>query len=215
MRNCSLRVLASLAVTFVAVGAFAVRRDQKERVETRVISREIPTEVRYEFSREVGAGRLILRQSGIPGSIKRTYSVHVRGDRVIAKDLVKIERVEPTPTVYYMGRQGYQASRHASYRRSRVMVMSATAYDPSPQTIGPGATGRTCTGMKADYGVVAVDPRVIPLGTLVFVEGYGYAIAADRGGAIKGHRIDLCYKSRRVADAFGRRKVRVHILKPR
>jgi len=89
--------------------------------------------------------------------------------------------------------------------------MSASAYDTSQQTI-PGGSGITATGVPAEYGIVAVDPRVIPLGTYVFIEGYGVALAADTGGAIKGNRIDLCFDSRSEALAFGRRKVKVHIL---
>jgi 3D (Asp-Asp-Asp) domain-containing protein len=53
---------------------------------------------------------------------------------------------------------------------------------------------------------------VIKLGTYVYVEGYGFAIAADTGGAIKGNRIDLCFNSRREALNFGRKTVKVHIL---
>jgi 3D (Asp-Asp-Asp) domain-containing protein len=100
----------------------------------------------------------------------------------------------------------------SSFARSKSMIMSATGYDTSPQTL-PGSNGRTATGMVARYGVVAVDPRVIPLGTYVYVEGYGFAIASDTGGAIKGNRIDLCFNSRRESLAWGRRRVTVHILK--
>jgi 3D (Asp-Asp-Asp) domain-containing protein len=69
--------------------------------------------------------------------------------------------------------------------------------------------------MRATYGLVAVDPRVIPLGTHLYVEGYGFALAADTGGAIKGNRIDLCYDSVAFANRFGRKKVRVHVLETR
>ncbi len=86
------------------------------------------------------------------------------------------------------------------------MVMIATAYTP-----GHGCGTITATGMRARYGVVAVDPRVIPLGTHLYIEGYGEAIAADTGSAIKGVRIDLCFDSLAQARAFGRRKVVVHI----
>ena len=110
-----------------------------------------------------------------------------------------------------MGRSGFAASR-GSFVRHRVLDMSATGYDASPETIGPGATGRTRTGRHAEYGVVAVDPRVIPLNTIVYVEGYGFALACDTGGAIKGKRIDLCFDSRYVANQYGRKRVRVHVL---
>jgi len=59
---------------------------------------------------------------------------------------------------------------------------------------------------------VAVDPRIIPLGTRLYIEGYGYAIAGDTGGAIKNFRIDLGYNSRSEAMKFGRREVKVYIL---
>ena len=75
-----------------------------------------------------------------------------------------------------------------------------------------GADDRCATGARATRGVIAVDPRVIPLGTHVYVPGYGYAIAADTGGAIKGNRIDLCYDSYDEAIRWGRRDVTIIIL---
>ncbi|MFH1150253.1 MAG: 3D domain-containing protein [Actinomycetota bacterium] len=90
----------------------------------------------------------------------------------------------------------------------KVFTMVATAYSPEE----PGLSDSTATGLKAQRGVVAVDPRVIPLGTRVNVEGYGYAIAADTGGAIKGMRIDLCFDTLAECNAYGRRTVRVEIL---
>jgi 3D (Asp-Asp-Asp) domain-containing protein len=85
--------------------------------------------------------------------------------------------------------------------------MIATAY-PAMVT----GSGRTRTGEPAAYGVAAVDPRVIKLGTIVYVEGYGLALACDTGSAIKGHRIDLCFDSNHLANTYGRKHVRVHIL---
>lgn len=92
------------------------------------------------------------------------------------------------------------------------MDMEATGYDPGPISCGPHATGRTYTGMVARHGVVAVDPRVIPLGTRVYIDGYGQAIAADIGSAIKGNRIDLCFNTYGEAIRFGRRQIRVYLL---
>ena len=94
----------------------------------------------------------------------------------------------------------------------RINSMSATAYTADPAENGGNTSGRTAIGLKIGHGVVAVDPRIIPLGTRLFVEGYGHAVAADVGGAIKGHRIDLGYDSKRKMRKFGRRKVNVHIL---
>ena len=89
------------------------------------------------------------------------------------------------------------------------MQMVATAYTPCCS----GCSGITATGRPAGHGIVAVDPRVIPLGTRLYIPGYGYAIAGDTGGAIVGYRIDLGYTSNRDALHFGRRAVTVYRLK--
>ncbi|MFT8390691.1 MAG: peptidoglycan-binding protein [Sporolactobacillus sp.] len=79
-----------------------------------------------------------------------------------------------------------------------------------------GCSGVTATGINLlqnpDARVVAVDPSVIPLGTKLYVEGYGYAVAADTGGAIKGQKIDLFFNNNSEALTWGRRTVKVRIL---
>ena len=79
-----------------------------------------------------------------------------------------------------------------------------------------GCSGVTSTGFNLkenpDAKIIAVDPDVIPLGTKVWVEGYGEAIAADTGGAIKGNKIDVFMSSTKQAINWGRRTVTVKIL---
>ncbi len=87
-------------------------------------------------------------------------------------------------------------------------TMRASAYLPSDG----GGAGITATGMAARRGVVAVDPNVIPLGSRLYIPGYGEAIAADTGGAIVGNTIDLCMESYDEAIQFGRRSVEVYVL---
>ncbi|HEY0868545.1 MAG TPA: 3D domain-containing protein, partial [Fimbriimonas sp.] len=181
-------------------------------METKVVAKTLEGGIHYKFSRSVGAGRLIKASAGKDGFVRKTYRVSYKDGKVVDRELIKEERSEPKPALMLMGTSGFSSSR-GSFTRRRVMTMTSTGYDPSPATIGPGATGRTATGRIARYGVVAVDPRVIPLNSLVFVEGYGFAIAADTGGAIKGNKIDLCFNSRSQALRHGRRKVRVHVLK--
>src|SRR5206468_1120926 len=82
-----------------------------------------------------------------------------------------------------------------------------TAYDPGPGSCGPAACGRTAIGLRAGPGVVAVDPAMIPMKARLYVDGYGYAVAADVGGNIKGDRIDLGFHSRGPAARYGRRPV--------
>ncbi len=70
----------------------------------------------------------------------------------------------------------------------------------------------TATGVRCTYGAVAVDPRLIPLGTKLYIEGYGYGFACDTGGAIKGKHIDLAFDSARAAMNHGKQRARVWIL---
>ncbi|TAA69714.1 DUF348 domain-containing protein [Planococcus salinarum] len=95
---------------------------------------------------------------------------------------------------------------------SREFYVSATAYT----AFCTGCSGITATGinLKANphLKVIAVDPSVIPLGSKVWVEGYGYAIAGDTGGAIKGNKIDIFMPDRSAALAFGRKQVKIKIL---
>ena len=98
-----------------------------------------------------------------------------------------------------------------NYREVR--SMEATAYYPGPECTGKWAAyGLTFTGKKAGYGIVAVDPTVIPLGSKLYVVGYGYAEAEDIGGLIKGNIIDLCFETYQEALNYGRQRVKVYIL---
>lgn len=85
----------------------------------------------------------------------------------------------------------------------------ATGYTPGD----PGCTGITYTGTKASRGTIAVDPSVIPFGTKLYIPGYGYGVAADTGGAIKGHKIDLCYDTRTEALNWGIQNVTVYVVR--
>lgn len=94
------------------------------------------------------------------------------------------------------------------------LTMEASAYYPGPESTGRWADGITATGLAAGHGIVAVDPEVVPLGAVLFIPGYGLAIAGDVGTAIKGDKIDLCFDSYLEAIMFGRRPVEVYILEP-
>lgn len=83
--------------------------------------------------------------------------------------------------------------------------MSATAYTHTGN--------KTYTGIWPSVGIVAVNPKVIPLGTRLYIDGYGYATAMDTGGAIKGNKIDLFFETRAEALKWGRRNVQVFVLK--
>lgn len=82
----------------------------------------------------------------------------------------------------------------------RTLVVSATAYS---------LPGRTASGLPVGWGVVAVDPTVIPLGTRMTIPGYGEGIAADVGSGVRGDMIDLWFPTLAQADAWGRRTVTI------
>ena len=131
-------------------------------------------------------------------------------DGVKVSETVLSEKVisEPKPCIIKTGtRNTVQTSRGAvSFRNS--MQMRASAYTPYDGQ----QTGVTATGVPARHGIAAVDPKVIPLGSRLYVQGYGFALAADTGGAIVGNAIDLCMESHNEAMNFGRRTVKVYIL---
>ena len=88
------------------------------------------------------------------------------------------------------------------------MYVSASGYS----AYDPGNSKHTASGTLVRHGVIAVDPNMIPLGTRVFIPGYGEAVAEDIGGSIKGHRIDVAFDSHEEALAFGRRDLEIIIV---
>ncbi len=75
--------------------------------------------------------------------------------------------------------------------------------------------GQTASGTQARPGTVAADTTVLPFGTIVYVEGYGWGRVEDRGGAIKGNKLDLFFRSHRQALEWGRQQKTVQVWLPR
>lgn len=97
----------------------------------------------------------------------------------------------------------------------RVLDIKATAYAPGAQSNEQWGD-KTYMGTRVRPGVIAVDPKVIPLGSKVYIEypdGHGeYAVAEDVGGAIKGNRIDIAMRNNAVAEDFGIQNVKVYVV---
>ncbi|MED4318943.1 3D domain-containing protein, partial [Priestia megaterium] len=110
--------------------------------------------------------------------------------------------------------QQQQAAQQQSQQQAsgKSMTVEATAYTANCA----GCSGTTATGVNLksnpNQRVIAVDPSVIPLGSKVYVEGYGQAVAADTGGAIKGNRIDVFVSSDSAAQDWGRRSVKITVI---
>lgn len=145
----------------------------------------------------------VVVSEGKPGVAVQTRVIW-RKDGVIAEQWTQNKRVIVAPKPKIVLRSALKSRDGLA----RSLTVVSTAYTPHDA----GCSGITAMGIPARRGVIAVDPRVIPLGTRVYVDGYGVAIAADTGGAIKGNRIDVCYPTRREAFAWGRRTVRITLL---
>jgi len=177
--------------------------------------------VRQNSEKPVGHTEII--EEGWDGANSILYRVVTRDGQVIDHTPIS-ETVlwEPCDKIIEKGTKPKASEKIGSTEKgdlssARVLQCTATAYDASPESNGVYA-GQTATGMKPAYGVVAVDPKVIPLGTKLYIEAvdgswvYGYAIAGDTGGAIKGNKIDLFYNTAAECRQFGRRQAKVYIL---
>ncbi len=172
---------------------------------------EIPFETESRENKDMFEGEKKVITKGEVGqkteSLKNTYVNGVlETTEVLKSEITK----DPVKEVVEVGtKKGTVAPNGKDAKR--VIVMQATAYDPT-------AGSKTAMGTRARVGAVAVDPKVIPLGSKLYIESmdgfasYGYATAEDTGGAIKGNRIDLYYNSNAEANRFGRRNVKVYVL---
>ena len=98
--------------------------------------------------------------------------------------------------------------------KQKYFLMTATAYYPGVESCGEWADGYTYTGDVAGYGCIAIDPDagILKLGQRVYVEGYGYGVCNDIGGAIKGWKIDVCFDTLQEAKEWGVRLVKVYVM---
>lgn len=108
------------------------------------------------------------------------------------------------PHLLLLPQEPQLSHRHRQIKKIEV-TMTVTAYC---------LRGRTATGSKPKVGTVAVDPRVIPLGSKLFIPYYGWARAEDTGSAIKGYKIDVWLPSRKQALKWGIKKLKVTVYLP-
>lgn len=158
----------------------------------------VPGMSRVKEAGETGIERRVIKTTRVNGEIASERITHqfmleAPKKRVIIRN--------SQPVVEPKSQGGFDVSQ---LNIQRVLSMEATAYT---------FTGnRTATGVDPREGIIAVDPRVIPLGSQVYVEGYGYAIAADTGGLIKGNIIDVFFPNLQRCISWGRRPAKVYVL---
>lgn len=172
---------------------------------------------------EMDIGQERLAQEGENGLKKiRISKIFENGKLKEEKVIEEIVVKEAVPEIIERGTKNIMTSSRGTFRYKGVLTMIATAYDLTSDSTGkePGDEdyGITASGTQARLGVVAVDPNVIPLGTKLYVASldgspdYGFCVAEDTGGAIKGNKIDLFFETPEEVRRFGRRKVKVYIL---
>ena len=164
---------------------------------------------------------IVEKDSSLDSSVQKVKSEGVNGEKeityqVLYKDGVEVSRnvkstktiSEPQNKIVVKGTSQVYASRGGNITYKKKLNCIATAYSGHSNT----ATGRKPVRNIGGLSTIAVDPSVIPLGSKVYVDGYGYAIAADTGGAIKGNIIDLYLNTSSECTSWGRRPVNVLIV---
>lgn len=171
-------------------------------------------------------GREKIVQEGKKGSVQREFEIVKENGKEVSRTLLSEKVIkEPQKKIVSIGSRVMVASATTSKKNVTVsrgdssapaggkeFYVTATAYTAHCN----GCTGITATGLNLranpQLKVIAVDPSIIPLGSKVWVEGYGYAVAGDTGGAIKGMKIDLHVPTKSAAYQFGRRQVKVKVI---
>ena len=193
----------------------------------RIAYREITENAEIPFtSKEISdssleKGKTKIKTKGVNGLKKIVYSVTTK-DGIETNRTVLSERVvrKPVEQVVAVGTKPKSSAKKSvvtnaghSLNYKKKLTVTATAYTaPSGK--------KTASGKLAQYGVIAVDPNVIPLGTKLYVEStddgkswqYGYCVAGDTGGAIKGNKVDLYFNSANECLQFGRRSAILYVL---
>ncbi|MEW5761818.1 MAG: 3D domain-containing protein [Bacillota bacterium] len=166
----------------------------------------LPYRVRRENSPALMRGQARVAQAGSPGEEWQKWQVVLHNGKEVERQLVARRVVRPPQDKIVLVGMAAGVSRGAppDLRYSRVMNMRSTAYTYTGQN--------TASGIPPSRGTAAVDPQVIPLGTRLYVEGYGPARALDVGSSVKGNRIDVFFPTRSEALAWGVRWVNVYIL---
>lgn len=197
------------------------------KVDVKVIEKEVeaPFKTIKKKNKELSHKQSKILVQGVNGKNKVKCKEYYAGDKLIKEEVIHVETlVKPIDQVFEEGTKDVFTNDRGDFTARKAIKMVATAYEAGPRSTGkrPGDKGYgiTASGARAKRGTVAVDPRVIPLGTKLYIKSltpgvpdYGFAIAQDTGGAIKGNKIDLFMDTVWECLQFGRRPVMVYILK--
>lgn len=178
------------------------------RVEHKMVQRKerIPYEIDYVPNNQVSQGKVVVWKPGSGGEREDSYREVYEDGKLVSSTFVST-RISHRPIHEEVGIGEAELPGGVL----EVLEMDSTAYTPTVEECDADPW-TTATGMRSGYGVVAVDPTEIPYHTRLYIEGYGYAIAGDCGGAIKNNRLDVFFYKKEEAYRWGRRKVKVYVL---
>lgn len=190
-------------------------------VKEEVRETELAYSVETQRDPAIASGDKLILQAGVCGLQRDTYRITYWDGEFYREELISSEVTDPVAEIVAVGsgvsvlavddpenENGSIASRYSApqgIRSAKTLILKATAYHEPEGSL-------TKSGTLSRVGAVAVDPDVIPLGTKLYVESYGYCVAEDTGGLIKGNRIDLYFDSEAECIDWGVRDVIVHIL---
>lgn len=150
----------------------------------------IPFPIQYENDPTTSIGIFQTVQEGRVGREVKTIKITYYQNNEFGREVVRIEREEPKPKIMKRGTKeilgNLETPEGQIIYKAKLRVWS-TSYDKNCR----GCNETTAIGMKAGFGVIAVDPNIIPLGSKVYIPGYGIAVAGDVGGGVKGTVVDL------------------------
>ena len=162
----------------------------------------IPFNTVYEYDSELPEGEQWLQQAGSDGYTRREYIVRQTNGEETTRELVSESVVAPTAEVVVIGTYVEPAPAVAAPAPPPAVFVPPLDGDCAVRQVvwatyytaaSAGGNGITATGTGVYKGIIAVDPNYIPLGTKMYVPGYGYGVAADTGGGVKGWHVDLGY----------------------
>lgn len=204
------RVEPSISETVKKDGVINVIRVEKV---TDVVEEPVHFAVITKKDESLEKGKQVTVKDGRQGLISREYEVILENGKEVSRKLINEQSLrEKLDKVVAVGTKELDIQVSRGAETGTEFYVNTTAYTAYCN----GCSGVTATGFdlraNPNAKIIAVDPRVIPLGTKVYVEGYGYAVASDTGGAIKGHKIDVFFPSKAEAFRWGVRKVKIKIL---
>ncbi len=207
---------------FPAPNAYLIAHEtvRVDRVDawTAQVKQRVAPRVQERFDARLPAGTTKTVSKGSAGVRVATVSYERHNDAPLSKRVLGYQVLQaPRPRIVVHGSKPYSALSDiaaqgfagALHFAGAALHVIATAYTSSCY----GCSGFTASGARAGLGIIAVDPRVIPLGTRLYIPGYGRAVAGDTGGAIVGNRVDLGFESVASALRFGSREVTVYVVK--